>query len=79
MKDKNKEKDKDKYIYRTTKKEKDFPNNSYQYPIKTIIEDSFENAFISKQKIIYKSPQIMNIPKYLNKNKYNTKFIIVRK
>jgi len=22
---------------------------------------------------------IMNIPKYLNKNKYNTKFIIVRK
>jgi len=24
-------------------------------------------------------PIIMNIPKYLNKNKYNTKFIIVRK
>ena len=60
VKDKNKEKEKDKYIFRTTKKEKDFPNNSYQYPIKTIIEDSFENAFISKQKIIYKSPQIMN-------------------
>ena len=25
------------------------------------------------------SPIPMNIPKYLNKNKYNTKFIIVRK
>ena len=75
VKDKNKEKDKDKYIYRTTKKEKDFPNNSYQYPIKTIIEDSFENAFISKQKIIYKSPQIMN-NKIISFQKQKNKLIL---
>ena len=56
-----KDKEKDKYIEKDTKREeKDFSINSYQLPIKPIAEDSLENTFISKQKIIYKSPKVFN-------------------
>ena len=42
-------------------KEKDKENeNSCHYSIKPIIEDRSENKFISKQKILYKSPNILN-------------------
>ena len=41
-------------------KDKDFSSYSYQCTIKPIIEDSLENNFISKQKILYKSPKIFN-------------------
>jgi hypothetical protein len=34
--------------------------NSCHYSIKPIIEDRSENKFISKQKILYKSPNILN-------------------
>lgn len=61
---KDKEKDKlDKNIPKipkTVRKEKELSCNSYQFPIRPIIEDSLENIFISKQKIIYKSPKILN-------------------
>ena len=55
-----KDKEKDKFIDKSIKNEKDFSYNSYQYPIKTIVEDSIENIFLSKQKIIYKSPKVFN-------------------
>ena len=55
-----KDKEKDKFIDKSIKNEKDFSYNSYQYPIKTILEDSIENIFLSKQKIIYKSPKVFN-------------------
>ena len=42
-------------------KEKDKEKeNSCHYSIKPIIEDRSENKFISKQKILYKSPNILN-------------------
>ena len=42
-------------------KEKDKEKeNSCHYSIKTIVEDRSENKFISKQKILYKSPNILN-------------------
>jgi hypothetical protein len=42
-------------------KEKDKEKeNSCHYSIKPIVEDRSENKFISKQKILYKSPNILN-------------------
>ena len=58
VKDKNKENDRN--IVKAANNEIDFSNNSFQCPIKTIKEDSFENVFMSKQKIIYKSPKKIN-------------------
>ena len=55
-----KDKEKEKYIDKSIKKDKDQSYTSYQYPIKTIVEDSLENRFLSKQKIIYKSPEVIN-------------------
>ena len=55
-----KDKEKEKYIDKFIKNEKGLSYESYQYPIKTIVEDSLENKFLSKQKIIYKSPEIIN-------------------
>ena len=49
---------KDNKIEKFFNRDKDFSINSYRCPIKPILEDSFENIFISKQKIIYKSPKI---------------------
>ena len=49
---------KDNIIEKFFNRDKDFSINSYRCPIKPILEDSFENIFISKQKIIYKSPKI---------------------
>ena len=49
---------KDNKIEKCFNRVKDFSINSYRCPIKPILEDSFENIFISKQKIIYKSPKI---------------------
>ena len=49
---------KDDRIEKFFNRDKDFSINSYRCPIKPILEDSFENVFISKQKIIYKSPKI---------------------
>ena len=53
-------KEKEKYLDKSLKKEKDFSCASYQLPIKPIVEDSIENIFLSKQKIIYKSPKVFN-------------------
>ena len=55
-----KDKEKEKYIDKSIKNEKGLSYEIYQYPIKTIVEDSLENKFLSKQKIIYKSPEIIN-------------------
>ena len=41
-------------------KDKKDDNPYSSYPIKPIIEDNFENSFISKRKKIYKPPSIMN-------------------
>ena len=46
-------KDKEKNIDKSLKKYRDYSSYSYQIPIKPIIEDSLENNFISKQKILY--------------------------
>ena len=46
-------KDKEKKIDKALKKDRDFFSYSYQCPIKFIIEESSENNFISKQKIIW--------------------------
>ena len=56
VKDKEKESNIDKIKYRET----NFPYSSYHSHIKPIIEDNLENSFIPKQKIIYKSPSIIN-------------------
>ena len=55
-----KDKEKGKNIDKSIRKEKDCSFTSYQYPIKPIVEDSFENTFLSKQKIVYKSPEVIN-------------------
>ena len=57
IKEKEKENNIDKY---NNYNKKEYSYNSYQYPIKPIIENSIENSFIPKQKIIYKSPKIIN-------------------
>jgi len=55
-----KDKEKEKYIDKSIKNEKDFSYTSYQYPIKPIVEDSYENTFISKQKKENKSTEVIN-------------------
>ena len=55
-----KDKEKEKYIDKSIKNEKDYSYTSYQYPIKPIVEDSYENTFVSKQKKEYKSTEVIN-------------------
>ena len=55
-----KDKEKEKYIDKSIKNEKDYSYTSYQYPIKPIVEDSYENTFLSKQKKEYKSTEVIN-------------------
>ena len=57
-------------------RDKDFSINSYRCPIKPILEDSFENIFISKQKIIYKSPKIEMNNKIISFQKQRNKQIM---
>ena len=68
-------KDKEKNIDKSLKKYRDYSSYSYQIPIKPIIEDSLENNFISKQKILYKSPKIFN-DKIISFQKQRNKQII---
>ena len=58
VKEKNKEKDK--LIEKALEKEEESSYYSYHCPIKPIVEDSFENTFISKKKITYKSPKVLS-------------------
>ena len=67
---------KDNIIEKCFNRVKDFSINSYRCPIKPILEDSFENIFISKQKIIYKSPKISTNNKIISFQKQRNRQIM---
>ena len=67
---------KDNKIEKCFNRVKDFSINSYRCPIKPILEDSFENIFISKQKIIYKSPKISTNNKIISFQKQRNRQIM---
>ena len=69
-------KDKEKNSEKSFKADKDFSINSYRCQIKPILEDSFENNFISKQKIIYTSPKITFNNKIISFQKQRNKQIL---
>ena len=69
-------KDREKNLEKFFKRDNDFSINSYRCPIKPILEDSFENNFISKQKIIYKSPKTVINNKIISFQKQRNKKIV---